>query len=372
MSIIISVVVFLAVLFVLILVHEWGHYITAKLTGMRVDEFGIGFPPKLLSFKRGETNYTLNALPVGGFVKIYGENPDELEVGGNDEQINDRTRAFGARPKWAQIMVLLAGVTMNMALAWSLLFVILLAGVQSSVEEGQQNDDAKLVITDVMVGGPAYGVLPPQSEVVSVVAGDKELSDLIPSAFSDFIVENADTEIAITYILKNENSTATLTPHTGVLSESSSRPAIGVALALVEIKHYSLLEAISEASSQTVNITKAITSGLGGLLKGVVTGTADYSQVSGPIGIVSYVGDAAAIGFTSLLYFMAIISINLAVINLLPVPALDGGRIIFVAIEAIIRRPLNQVWAGRVNLIGFVLLMLLMLLVTVHDVLRLW
>ncbi len=96
MSVIISVVIFLAVLFVLILVHEWGHYITAKLTGMRVDEFGIGFPPKLLSFKRGETNYTLNALPVGGFVKIYGENPEELTDKSAD--LNVRSRAFGARP----------------------------------------------------------------------------------------------------------------------------------------------------------------------------------------------------------------------------------------------------------------------------------
>ncbi|PJC56045.1 hypothetical protein CO026_02455 [Candidatus Kaiserbacteria bacterium CG_4_9_14_0_2_um_filter_41_32] len=371
MSIIISVGIFLAVLFVLILVHEWGHYIVAKLTGMRVDEFGIGFPPKLFSFRKGETEYTLNALPVGGFVKIYGENPDELEVG-NGGGANDRSRAFGARPKWAQILVLLAGVTMNMVLAWLLLIVILLTGIQSTVEEGQQGADARLVISDVMVGSPADGVLPPRSEVVSVMAGNKRLDNLIPSAFSDFIVENADVEIVITYILENQNNTVTLTPRTGVLSDTSSKPAIGVALALVELKHYSLLEAIGQASSQIVNITKAITSGLGSLLKGVVTGTADYSQVSGPIGIVSYVGDAVAIGFTALLYFMAIISINLAVINLLPVPALDGGRIIFVAIEAIIRRPLNPVWAGRVNLVGFVFLMLLMLLVTVHDVLRLW
>ena len=168
-----------------------------------------------------------------------------------------------------------------------------------------------LVISDVMVGSPADGVLPPRSEVVSVMAGNKRLDNLIPSAFSDFIVENADVEIVITYIFKNENSTAILTPHTGVLSDSSSRPAIGVALALVELKHYSVLEAISQASLQTVAITKAITVGLGGLIKGVITGTADYSQVSGPIGIVSYVGDAVAIGFTALLYFMAIISIIL-------------------------------------------------------------
>ena len=370
MSIIISVVVFLAVLFVLILVHEWGHYITAKLTGMRVDEFGIGFPPKLLSFKRGETNYTLNALPVGGFVKIYGENPEELTDKSAD--LNVRSRAFGARPKWAQIVVLLAGVTMNMILAWFLLFTILLIGIQSAVEEGKQGDEAKLIISAVLPGSPADGLLPVNSEVLAVVVGEDKLSSLVPTAFSHFMIANNDAEVAITYLSKNKTDTVLVSPKMGVLSSSSTQPAIGVALALVEVKHYAVLEALQEANLQTIKLTKGISAGLGNLIKGVVTGTADYSQVTGPIGIVGYVGDAAAVGLTSLLYFMAMISVNLAIINLLPVPALDGGRIIFVVIEAMIRRPLNPLWAGRVNLVGFIFLMLLMLLVTVHDVLRLW
>jgi len=371
MSIIISVIIFLAVLFVLILVHEWGHYITAKLTGMRVDEFGIGFPPKLLSFKRGETNYTLNALPVGGFVKIYGENPEELDNESIDLHV--RARAFGARPKWAQIVVLLAGVTMNMALAWFLLFAILLMGVQSAVEEGKQGDEAKLIISAVLPDSPADRMsLPVNSEILAVAVGEDKLSSLLPTAFSHFMITNNDVEVSITYSYKNKTNTVLVSPTVGVLSSSSTQPAIGVALALVEVKHYAILAALQEASLQTINLTKGISVGLGNLIKGVVAGTADYSQVTGPIGIVGYVGEAAAVGLTSLLYFMAMISVNLAIINLLPVPALDGGRIIFVIIEAMIRRPLDPLWAGRVNLVGFIFLMLLMLLVTVHDVLRLW
>jgi regulator of sigma E protease len=117
---------------------------------------------------------------------------------------------------------------------------------------------------------------------------------------------------------------------------------------------------------------KAITVGLVTLLSNAIIGNADFSQVTGPVGIVEHVGQAAAFGFTSLLYFTAVISLNLAVINLLPVPALDGGRLVFVAIEAITKRPINPVWAGRLNLLGFAALMLLMVVVTYNDILKLF
>jgi regulator of sigma E protease len=123
---------------------------------------------------------------------------------------------------------------------------------------------------------------------------------------------------------------------------------------------------------RTIDTTGKIAMGLWGLLSAAVVGEADFSQVAGPVGIVNYVGDAAALGFTSLLLFTAIISLNLAVVNLLPIPALDGGRLVFVAIEAITRRPIPPVWAGRVNLAGFAFLMLLMLAATINDVIKLW
>lgn len=368
-----SVIIFLAVLFVLILVHEWGHYIVAKLTGMRVDEFGIGFPPRLFSFRRGETTYTLNALPIGGFVRIYGENPDEVKSEGGENHLkNDATRAFGARPTWAQVLVLMAGVTMNLLFAWFLFVVLLLLGIQTTVDEGQQSTSAQLLITAVLPHSPAEGVLPANSFIRSVVADSETLSSLTPSAFSNFMMTHPEAPLFVTYEKAGVTKTVSVVPHGGVLSSTSSQPAIGVALSLVELTQYPLGTALVQATHETQVTTVLIVHGLASLLSGMITGTADYSQVSGPVGIVGYVGDAAAVGFTSLLYFMAIISINLAVINLLPIPALDGGRIIFVAIEAVIRRPLNPVWAGRINFAGFALLMLLMVVVTAHDILKLW
>lgn len=364
-----SVIIFLAVLFVLILVHEWGHYIVAKLTGMRVDEFAIGFPPKLFSWKKGETEYSLNALPIGGFVRIYGEDPTKLGL----DTDTDKNRAFSARPKWAQALVLLAGVTMNWIFAWFLLVLIIVIGVPTGITEDKATENSVLYIDSVLQGSPADTMIPAQSKVLSVTSNDESLSTLLPSTFSDFVASHAGEPILIRYAnAGGEELETSIVPKAGVIETSPDRAALGVSLSLVETIKKPLATALVDATVQTYSITKSIVSGLFGLIAGAFAGTADFSQVSGPIGIVGYVGDAAAVGFTSLLFFTAIISINLAVINLLPIPALDGGRLVFVAIEAITRREIPPIWAGRVNLIGFALLMLLMIAATANDVIKLW
>ena len=363
-----TILIFLAVLFVLILVHEWGHFIVAKLTKMRVDEFAIGFPPRLFSRKYGETEYSLNALPLGGYVRIYGEDPTAVDV------IDpDRDRAFGSRPKWAQALVLIAGVTMNWIFAWFLLVIIMLVGVPTQIEESSATSNSVVYIESVLEGSPADTVLPPQSKLIRVESGEATLSPILPSTLSDFVAERAGETIDITYQDVNgvENTVAVI-PLTGVIESSPDRAALGVSMSLVETIKKPLGTALIDASVQTYTITKAITVGLFGLISSAIVGEADFSQVSGPVGIVGYVGDAAAVGFTSLLFFTAIISMNLAVINLLPIPALDGGRLVFVAIEAVTRRPIPPVWASRVNLVGFAALMLLMLAATVSDVTKLF
>src|SRR3989338_6883139 len=133
-----SILIFFLVLFVLILVHEWGHFIAAKKTGMRVDEFGIGFPPKLFGVKKGETEYTFNALPIGGFVRIFGENPAAIE----DEE-GDKARAFGSRPYWAQAVVLVAGVTMNVIFSFFFFIITFMIGVPTAVEEATASPEAR-------------------------------------------------------------------------------------------------------------------------------------------------------------------------------------------------------------------------------------
>jgi regulator of sigma E protease len=340
-------------------VHEWGHYIVAKLTGMRVDEFAIGFPPRLFSWKKGETEYSLNALPLGGYVRIYGEDP--TAVG----DTLDKARAFGSRPKWAQALVLVAGVTMNWIFAWFLLILIMVVGVPTQIEESAATAQSVVYIDSVLPGSPADTVLPSQSKLIAVSSNGESLMPILPSTFSDFVANRAGQAIAITYQTRDgAEETISITPQIGVIESLPDRAALGVSMSLVETVKKTLGSAVVDGAVQTYDMTKRILVGFGQL----ITGKVSLDQVSGPVGIAGIVGDAAAIGLTTLLYLTAFISVNLAVVNLLPIPALDGGRLVFVAIETIIRRPIPSVWAMRVNLVGFASLLLLMLLAPVSDV----
>ncbi len=359
-----AVLLFFLVLFVLILVHEWGHFIVAKKTGMRVDEFGIGFPPRLFGIKKGETEYTFNALPIGGFVRIWGEDAESAEDGG------DYSRSFVAKSKWAQAVVLFAGVTMNIIFAWFLYVIIFMMGVPSIVDEMTATEDARLVITEVLPDSPAAEAgLRPGVTITGLASGEDVDMILSPSSFSAFTEDH--TMMSVTYEQGGEERTTELAPQAGVIDSDADRPAVGVALALVENVQQPIHLAIRDASVTTIQTLGAITVGLGSLIVDSVRGEADFSQVAGPVGIVGLVGNAAEFGFTSLLLFTAVISLNLAVINLLPFPALDGGRLVFVAIESVTRRPINPVWVMRLNTVGFLLLMLLMVAVTYNDIIKL-
>ncbi len=361
-----SILIFFLVLFVLILVHEWGHFITAKKTGMRVDEFGIGFPPKLFGIKKGETEYTFNALPIGGFVRIFGENLERV-----DSNEKDSNRAFSSRPLWAQAVVLVAGVTMNVIFAWLLFFVTFLVGVPTSVDESVAGAEAVLYINGVLPEGPLDGLVQPGSEVIKITANNTEISVLNPTTFSEFIQLNSDSDIDLYLRYGEDESKITVRPELGLIPNNSEKAAVGVSLSMVETKQYSIWESVVSASVTTYEGLINITTGLVTLIVKSISGSADFSQVAGPIGIVGMVGDAASFGLTSLMMFTAMISLNLAVINLLPIPALDGGRLVFVIIESITKKPINPIWMGRVNMIGFALLMLLMVAVTWNDIIRL-
>lgn len=364
-----SIILFFAVLFVLILVHEWGHYITAKLTKMKVEEFGIGFPPKLFGLQKGETEYTFNALPIGGFVKILGENGLPAEEGGLSEA--EQERAFGSRPKWAQAIVLIAGVTMNVILAWFLIVLTLTMGVLTPVTEGDATDQAQLLIQEVVPNGPAADVFIPGSIITEVKAGDQVISELTPSALTEFVNLVAPEPIMVTYQVGDTEQQSTIVPQAGLLDSEPDRYLIGVRPILVEDKSVGFFEALQLGTSETIARTKIVFNGLTGLIVQSVSGTADYSQVAGPVGIAVMTGDVAELGLVAIMQFMAMLSLSLAVINLLPFPALDGGRLVFVVIEAVTGRKIPPIWAGRLNLVGFVLLMILMIAVTYNDIIRL-
>ncbi len=361
-----SIIIFLAVLFVLVLVHEWGHYITAKLTGMRVDEFGIGFPPKLFGIKKGETEYTFNALPIGGFVKIYGEDAEAVV------ENTDYSRSFAGKNRWAQALVLVAGVTMNVLFAWFLFSGAFMWGVERAVDEGSASPDARLIVTEVLPEGPAADAALPQGVFITAVTrGSESLTTLTPSSFSEFVSRDSDEPVQIAYARGSELFLANVAPESGIIESDPERPAIGIALTLVDHVQYSFIAAVKAGFLHTINSTVAITVGIFDLLRDAILGQADFSQVAGPVGIVGLVGEASAFGFSALLMFTAFISLNLAVINLLPFPALDGGRLLFVGIEAITRRPIPARATQILNTVGFFLLIGLMIVVTWNDIARL-
>ncbi|MCA9354395.1 MAG: site-2 protease family protein [Candidatus Kaiserbacteria bacterium] len=361
-----SIIIFFLVLFVLILVHEWGHFITAKKTGMRVDEFGIGFPPKAAGFRRkgDETEYTLNWLPIGGFVKIWGENYEDVE---DEENAKDKDRGFSAKPKWAQALVLVAGVAMNIIFAWFLFVIMFMAGVTLPVEESKASDEAVLYVAAVQPDSPA-AVLPPATTITAIEYNGQFIEGPSASEFSTAVSEAAPNPVLVTYKTKEGTESVELTPQQGLDQDDPERYVVGASLYMLETQQQSFFASLVSASKATWYGLTGIMSGLWHLISQAIVGDADFSQVTGPVGIVGLVGDAASEGFIKLLEFTAIISLNLAVINLLPFPALDGGRLVFVVIEAATRKRIPPEWAGRVNLVGFALLMLLMIVVTYKDI----
>lgn len=363
-----AILTFLVVLVALILVHEWGHFIAAKKTGMRVDEFGVGFPPKLFGYRRGETEYSVNALPIGGFVRIFGEDLDAAK------QDPDWPRAFSAQSKWAQAIVLVAGVVMNVLFAWLLFSLALTLGVPSAVEEAEAGPDAQLRIASVLPDSPAAAAdIPVGVQVTQLYSDDTAVDEpLTPSTFTDFVAAHASEELTVVYQVDGTEQRTSIQPSAAVIPEDANKPAIGVALSLIEIQHTPWYRALYDGAVMTVTGLRDITIGLYGLATGAFAGTADFSQVAGPVGIVGLVDQATNFGITSLLLFTAIISLNLAVINLLPIPALDGGRLVMVAIEAVKGTPIPADWAVRVNTAGFLLLIGLMVAVTYNDILRLF
>ncbi len=359
------IVIFIAVLFVLVLVHELGHFLVAKKTGMRVDEFGIGFPPRLLGVRKGETVYTLNAVPLGGFVKIFGEDAEE---GVED---TDRARAFGSRPLWAQALVLIAGVTANVLFAWLLFTLAFTMGMKTAVSEEEASATAALTVLSVLPDSPAEKAGIAVGDVIQKVKNENghPVDQLFPSTVSGFIQEY--TEVTLTTVRGDEEKTYTLSSTQGLVEGAPEKKIVGITMGLIEEVKKPFFTALYDAGIHTVVSMGAIVVGIFDLLRDTFFFKADFSQVAGPVGIAGLVGDAASLGVSSLLIFTAFISLNLAVINILPFPALDGGRLLFVCIEALKGSPVSSRIAGATNAVGFFLLIALMLVVTYNDILRL-
>lgn len=366
-----SIVIFVVILAVLILVHEFGHFLAAKLFGIRVDEFGIGYPPRAATlFKFRGTEFTLNWIPFGGFVKILGENGEATDVDGKPLPEVEAAKSFTRKPRYAQALVLVAGVGFNLIFAWLLIslgFMIGLPTSTSAVPAGQEISNPQLVISLVSPESPAEKSGLKSGDVITAVAGFS--GELTPDSVSNYIGSHGEDTIAISYKRGDETGVASAEPVEGIIQ---GRKAIGISMDTIGTLTLSFFPALWEGARTTVSLVYATAVGLGSFIVNIFTGDADFSQVTGPVGIVGLVGDASRLGIIYLLSFTAFISINLAVINVIPFPALDGGRLLFVIIEAIKRSPMSPKVTGVVNFVGFALLILLMVFVTVHDVVRLF
>ncbi|OHB14542.1 MAG: RIP metalloprotease RseP [Candidatus Zambryskibacteria bacterium RIFOXYC1_FULL_39_10] len=365
-----TILIFFIILGVLVFVHELGHFLAAKKAGVKVDEFGFGYPPR--AYRIGEkwgTVFTLNWIPFGGFVKIFGENYEE--EAGEEHSLPQQKSFIQVSKKW-QATILAAGVVFNILFAWFLFSFGFLIGLPTSVDNsmGAEVKNPALTIIDIVPSSPA--------QVSGLKAGDKimgisyasneVLQDLEPDAVSDFINKSSG-EVLFEIDRGGKTLNFEILPDAEIVE---GKKIIGINMDIVGTLSLPIHKAIYEGGKTTFNIMHLTVSGISNLIKDAVQGDADMSNIAGPVGIVGLVGDASRLGFAYLLTFTALISINLAIINLVPFPALDGGRILFVIIEGIIKRPINPKFAMIANTVGFALLIALMLFITYRDILRLF
>ncbi len=354
----------IAILVLLIIVHEFGHFIVAKIFKVRVEEFGVGYPPRaFLLGKIGRTEYTLNWIPFGGFVRLYGDDGNFDKGHGS---LADASRSV-------QAAILIAGVAANAILAWILFAGALTIGVPSLVDAPIPGETTHLYVSDVVVGSPAAaGGIAAGDEIVAIEdAKGEKLSNFSPAGTRDFVRTRGGQGLKVSYIHDGEQTSSIVHPANAVVPGAAGRPALGVGLALVANRSLSWADAILAAFPMTMKAFVMTMQNLWTILAGAVTGTADLSQVVGPIGLVSVVGAAYQNGIGNVLKLAAFISVNLAIINLFPIPALDGGRLVVLAVEAIRRKNVSRITIQVLNTIGIGCVILLMVVVTYHDIGRL-
>jgi regulator of sigma E protease len=357
-----SIFIFFVMLVVLIVGHELGHFLVAKRAGMRVPEFGIGFPPKVWGIRIGDTEYTLNALPFGGFVKIVGEDADA-----------DDPQAFNKKSKWAQAAVLVAGPGMNVVLGFIAFWIAFTLGVPTAVSDDapQAVRDQRVVVSEVLNNGPAEaGGVRQGDTLVAVTVSDVRVPIASPETLFETL-NNVSTPVALELVRGDVPLVLTLVPKQGVIPDEPERYAVGIGSLTIGIAAYGPIDGLWRALEATGNGLVGIVTGMATLIASAFTLSADIADISGPVGIAGLVGDASVFGAGQVFVLAALISLNLAVLNLLPFPALDGGRLALLGIEAVRGRALSQTFVGIVNTAGFLLLITLMLVVTWNDIAKL-
>lgn len=359
---IVTIVSFILVLSVLVLIHELGHFLVAKRLGIKVEEFGFGFPPRIFGIKKGETLYSINLLPVGGFVKLFGEDAagggsiKNQESRSKNQKVDIR-RAFYARPVWQRFLVVVAGVVMNFILA-----VVLISYLFGG--PGVAIPTEHIRITEVLPNSPAKEAGLTKGDQILSIDG-KSLRDT--SIFIKETQAHLGQPIQLKILQNGNIQKISLTPRK---EYPKNQGPIGIGISNVEIKKYPWYQAPFFGTLEALNFSLIIVRGLGDMVFNLVVNKTTPQGVAGPVGVAQLTGQAVSYGLHATLWFIALLSINLAVLNILPIPALDGGRLFFIVIEAITQKKVNAKYESYAHAAGLIILLSLMVVITIVDVLR--
>lgn len=355
---------FFFILSILVFVHEVGHFAIAKWIGVAVDEFGFGLPPRVFGKKIGKTMYSINWLPIGGFVKLAGEDEDESSASRITHQAS--RKYFWARSKKERAAILVAGVVMNFLLAVGITMYLLSDGVMEpagrvhveKVQPGTPAEKAGLTAGD-RVSSIAYQVSGGKAEGKELKT-TKELIDTTKS--------HGGEEVTLTLVRDGKHLQVKLTPRK---DPPPGQGSMGVVISDLEKKKYPIANAPFKAIE--INLLRAgdMLVSFGTTVWRLLTLKPLNTDVAGPIGIARVTGEAVKFGFRAVLEFMSILSLNLAVLNILPFPALDGGRLAFVFLEKVFGRRIKPAFERSTHQIGMIILFILIFLVSVNDIMRL-
>lgn len=356
--VLVTVLIFLGLLLLLVLVHEWGHFFVARRAGCTVEEFGFGFPPRLFSIKRGRTVFSFNLLPIGGFVRIEGEDM---------QTANPPPTDFGSKSASWRVAILAAGVAMNVVLAFALLTVQASIGYPTLVT-GRSGElrGVKTYITDVAPDSPANTAgLQALDRLVSINGiTNPTVEDVQRTA-----QEKGGQELTVEIERQGQHEVLKLVPR---INPPAGEGALGIGLAATALQKVPWWQAPLTGLRRTGEMLVAIVTQFAAIIGRLWREGSVGQTLTGPVGIAVYTNEAARLGASYVLEFAALISLNLALINILPFPALDGGRILFVTLEKIFRRRLPFRVEKLTHAIGFAVLIGLMLLVTFKDIARFW
>lgn len=354
----ITALIFILILVVLVLIHEFGHYYAAKRMGVYVEEFGFGFPPRVIGKKIGETLYSFNLIPLGGFVKLFGEEYHE----GASKKSTSSSRAFVNKKPWQKTIIIVAGVVMNFILGWAIISYLFTTGVPIPIG---------VKITDVAVGSPAHSIGLEVGDVVEQIKYKDVSTDIITSqALISTTQSYLDKEIILVIARRGEQLEFLLTPRS---NPPKGEGSMGIVMEqIIEVKYYQWYTAPYHGLIHAFNTTGIIAVEIIKIPAGFIMQKQTSVDFAGPVGIAKVIGEARQYGITAILEITALLSLNLAVINILPFPALDGGRLVFIIYEWVSGRKPNQNLERYMNMVGIVLLLGLSVLITIYDIQKYW